>query len=157
MFKTVMILEPAKKKWVMDAPKLIKPLVTMIHGPMIKWLQNESDSKDKALVRHLQNGFPVIGQFPTLTEACTDKPWNLAMWSKEELLQQRQTTNSEVLRAVKETENQEEVMKAIMESVQVGRISTPRQIQSDHLHKYFCCRRIDVVEYREYEVDEVSM
>ena len=107
-----MTLEPARKKWVMDAPRLIKPLVTMIHGPMIKWLQNESDSKDKSLVWHSQNGFPVIGQLPTLTEACTEKPWNLAMWSKEQLLHQRQTTNSEVLKAFRETENQEEVMKA---------------------------------------------
>ena len=36
IFKTAMTLEPARKKWVMDAPSLIKPLATMIHGPMIK-------------------------------------------------------------------------------------------------------------------------
>ena len=34
IFKTAMTLEPARKKWVMDAPRLIKPLATMIHGPM---------------------------------------------------------------------------------------------------------------------------
>ena len=43
-----------------------------------------------------------------------------------------------------------------MESAEEGRMSTPRPIQSDDLDKYSICRRIDVVEYREYEVDEVS-
>ena len=33
-------------------------------------------------------------------------------------VEQRQTTNSEVLKAVREIENQEEVMKAIMEAAQ---------------------------------------
>ena len=79
------------------------------------------------------------------------------MWSKEPLLQQRQTTNSEVLKAIRKTENQEEVMKTTMESAQVGRMSTPRLTQSDDLSKYSICKRIDVVEYREYEVDEVSL
>ena len=48
-------------------------------------------------------------------------------------------------------------MKATMESAEVGRMSTPRQIQSNDLDKFSFCKIIGVVEYREYEVDEVSL
>ena len=108
------------------------------------------------MVRHLQNGFLVIGQLPALTEAHSDKPWNLSMWDEERLRSQRSTTNHQVLRALRETENAQKVMDSTMEAASLGRMMTPRLLQEEDLHQYSFCRRIDVAEFREYEVDKAS-
>ena len=57
VFEMAMNLKKERKKWVSDAPNKIKPLVTMLHGPLVIWPQEQVGSLDKSLVWHLQHGF----------------------------------------------------------------------------------------------------
>ena len=104
-FQQAMSLEKERRKWLADSPKKIRAVVTMLHGPLFKWCVQTTGSPDNSLCWQLQHGFPFLGKLPVLMEEHTDKPWNLKMMSKEELLSHRATTNKMVVNSLIETEN----------------------------------------------------
>ena len=61
-----------------------------------------------------------------------------------------------VVNSLIETENSQAVMDATKESATLGRMTIPRRLEQTDLETYSVCRRIDVLEFREYEIDEAA-
>ena len=57
-------LEPKRAAWVAGAPLALRPLVAMIHGPLVEFLIQVCDYEDKGLLDCLQAGFPFAGPLP---------------------------------------------------------------------------------------------
>ena len=66
----------------------------------------------------------------------------------------RHHTNESGIKALRETENSSKVMEATEEAAAWGRMTTPRLMTQQDLQRFSVCRRIDVEEFRPYEVDE---
>ena len=142
-------LQQEQVEWTLEAPEPIRGLVSRIHGPLILALMQEMDYEDQGLLQDLQRGFPYVGELPACGIAVrpgTPKP--LGLLTPAELRAMRKDSNDTVVRRLRSTEWDDDVMRQTLDDVEFGAMSGPWPLNEVETSRISLSRRLPVREER---------
>ena len=144
------MLMPQHAQWAAHAPAALRPLVRKIHGPLIGEMMVAMGYEDEGLLECLQSGFPYVGPLPACGVAVkpgTAEP--LGFVTPSELRAKRQQLNAVVVRKLKASEWDGDLLSATQEDVEFGAMRGPWPLTQWHLSNVTLSRRLPVREERE--------
>ena len=118
------------------------------HGPLLRWLLEETGFPQPEVVDWLQQGFHYVGQMPPYGVAANRKTgWKFPM-TVDELWNKRQEINAGILDTLTESEFAEDLREATMKDCASGAMTEPRPWTPADLDTMLVSRRFAVRAWR---------
>jgi len=142
------VLEPERDLWAQDAPEVLKPLVTRIHGPLVLWLADRIGYDAVKLVEDLQQGFMITGALPPCEEAARAEipPWT--GFTEDQLRDSMEVISQCTVANVRDSEHMGDVWEDLRVDFELGSISKPQVLEPGDLSTKLLTRRLTVREER---------
>ena len=151
MLYMVVQLRHEYDEWINEAPCEIRPIVAMIHGPLIEWCLKQTPFKAsdrEHFLRGAQFGFPFVGALPPIEYETCIQPKLESTLCVSELIQNRQLLNSQVVKHCQDSEWGHDVMQQTTKDSETGWMMPPRLLQAEDLLHFNVAARLPVREYR---------
>ena len=136
-----------QKCWAQEAPEQIRPLVSLIHGPLWQALLAELPVESHGFLRSLQQGFPMVGRLPPCEGGAVPAHFQES-GSIQQLRDQREVMNRRVLHLLKEVPFSDDIGPQVQKDHMLGAMTLPRPLREDDLEQITLTRRIPVRELR---------
>ena len=138
-----------REAWVQGAPPSLRPLVALIHGPVLEMLAHVCAHPDKGVIRCLQTGFPFAGPLPA-AGVCVrpGMPKPLGRLSVAELRSKRSSFNEAVLGNLKPSQWSADVMEETVNDIKFGAMRGPWLLHEASICDKLLSRRMPVREER---------
>ena len=140
-------LTEEQKCWAQEAPEQIRPLVSLIHGPLWHALLAELPVESHGFLRSLQQGFPMVGQLPPCEGGAVPANFQES-GSIQQLQEQRGVMNRRVRHFLKDVPFGEDIGPQAQKDHMLGAMTLPRPLREDDLEQVTLTRRIPVRELR---------
>ena len=142
-------LESHRADWAAGAPPVLRPLVSLIHGPLIAFLIEACGHEDADVLGCLQRGFPFAGQLPASNVSVRPgMPAAIGRWSVQQLRAMRADLNASVLGNLRSTQWADDVMDETAKDVAFGAMRGPWKFSETSLSDISVSRRMPVREER---------
>ena len=143
-------LEPARQRWLRKVDPAQMKLVSRIHGPLAYDIMDSIDYEDRGLVEAWRSGFPYVGKLPSAGVAVrSGTPVPLGLLSARDLRARRSELNPLVVRKLKATEWDGDVLRSTHEDVDFGAMAGPWPLSDVDTSCITLSRRLPVREERE--------
>ena len=129
----------------------LKPVVSVLHPPLMKWCMSQTDLDDVDLITDELTGFPVVGEMTQSHYQSIEEPRQKVVMSEDEIISARLKNNLEVLGKVKESEKADEMFRMTEDEVAKGWLEFVRPLEEQDLQHFSLARRLAVVEFRQLE------
>ena len=134
-----------------DVHEELKPVVSVLHPPLMRWCMSQTDLDDVDLITDVLTGFAVFGEMTQSHYQSIEEPRQKVVMSEDEIISARLKNNLEVLGKVKESEKADEILRMTEDEVAKGWLEFVRPLEEQDLQNFSLARRLAVVEFRQLE------
>ena len=144
------VLESSRRRWLRKVDPSISALVERIHGPLAYEIMDAISYPDRDLVEAWRKGFPYVGKLPETGVAVHGgTPVPLGFLTPDELRARRTELNPQVVRKLKPTEWDGDVLRSTLDDVAFGAMAGPWPLSDINMSRVTLSRRLPVREERE--------